>query len=175
MTSSTGYEDGSDPFWQCIICDHFFLNHLAHALDVQFKSTNQLHDLDEIIDLGWETLRYIPVTHPDQSTFLNNLADDLHTRFKLNGRVHDLDKAIELGRDALKFIPVAHSDWSIVLKTLASALCTQLDLTDQQDHSDEATALQRELEGVELQTGPHGQDQNPSTADSMQNMGGSAL
>ncbi|KAG2099614.1 uncharacterized protein F5147DRAFT_655798 [Suillus discolor] len=81
-----------------------------------------MSDLDESIELQWDTLLLHPLSHSGQSLSLNNLAVSLINRFQQHGIMADLDEAIELRRDALLLRPPSHSDRFMSLKNLAVSL-----------------------------------------------------
>jgi hypothetical protein len=61
------------------------LKMLGIALEMRFKRTGSMQDLDQSISNSEQAVASIPIDHPDRGVYLNNLGIVLQTRFKQTG------------------------------------------------------------------------------------------
>ncbi|KAG1796582.1 CHAT domain-containing protein, partial [Suillus variegatus] len=108
------------------------------------RMQNEPLDLDEVISLHYDALRYYNTGHADRGQLLGNLAIMLQTRFERRGTGNDLDQAIALAREALSLHPVGHPDRSSSLNNLATLLSSHFQHRGNDEDLDQTIILLRE-------------------------------
>ncbi|KAG1794296.1 hypothetical protein EV424DRAFT_1548015 [Suillus variegatus] len=101
-------------------------------------------DLDEVISLHYDALRYYNTGYASRGQLLCNVSVMLLTRFKRRGNGKDLDQAFALQTEELALCPVGHTGRSMSLNNLANILFSRFDLRGNDEDLDEAIALDRE-------------------------------
>ncbi|KAF8212896.1 hypothetical protein K438DRAFT_1751309 [Mycena galopus ATCC 62051] len=120
----------------------------ARAPVKQEDKVKESTDLQRIIELQREALKFFPLSHAGRSDALNNLANALHAHFSWNGSSQEaLEESICLYRQALELRPSPHSRRAGSLASWASALATRYkdthnpdDLTASILHAQEASS-----------------------------------
>ncbi|KAG2111019.1 CHAT domain-containing protein [Suillus clintonianus] len=102
------------------------------------------HDLDEVISLHYDALRYYGTMHDCRGPLISNLGEIVLTRFERRGNEQDLDDAIMLHRDALALRPVGHPNRSMSLNNIANALFTRFKHRGNDQDLDDAIMLHRD-------------------------------
>ncbi|KAG2125692.1 CHAT domain-containing protein [Suillus clintonianus] len=118
-------------------------NHLVDRAE-RCLQRDDPHDLDEVISLHYDALRYYDSMDDRRAQLLNNLANVLSTRFEHRGNDQDLCDAVMLLRDALALHPVGHPDRSKSLNNLAIVLSTHFEHRGNDQDLDDAVMLHRD-------------------------------
>ncbi|KAG2141110.1 CHAT domain-containing protein [Suillus clintonianus] len=137
--------------------DGHVIGHMKPAASILPLSPNQLagrakrclqrddpHDLDEVISLHYDALRYYHITHACRGQLLCNLGGILCTRFQRRGNSQDLNDALMLHREALALQPVGHADRSISLSNIATVLSIRFGHRGNEQDLDDAVMLLRD-------------------------------
>ncbi|KAG2156326.1 CHAT domain-containing protein [Suillus clintonianus] len=113
------------------------------------------HDLDEVISLHHDALRYYDSMHARRGHLLGNLGSLLNTRYRRQGNNQDLDDAVMLHRDALALRPVGHPRRSSSLNNLANVLSTRFEHRGNGQDLDDAAMLHRDTLALRPVGHPH--------------------
>lgn len=105
---------------------------------------DEIHGLDELVDMLRDTLRLQLEPSVDRSSSLVRFAVGLNMRFRQTGQLADLDEAVELLHEALELLPALHPNRLLPLHILAGLLGNRFRHTGQLVDLDEALELHRE-------------------------------
>ncbi len=129
------------------------LDLLSSVLHSRFRTSGDLHPLDEAIKFGGIRIDEPPASAGDHAGRLGNLGISLLDRYLATGDRDDLDQAIELDRRAVAALPKGHHDLAKYENNLGVALCHRYRATGSVEDLDEAVSSDRKAV-VTPSTGP---------------------
>ncbi|PQE08014.1 TPR domain-containing protein [Rutstroemia sp. NJR-2017a BBW] len=105
------------------------LSTLAAILDLQYKRTKNLDDLNRAIEAADMAVDATPQDYPDRFTYLSNLGSRLSKRFQQTDSLNDLNRAVEAANIAVNSAPQDDPDRATYLNNLGCYLSMQFERT----------------------------------------------
>ena len=120
------------------------LNNLGTKLEIRYKRTGKIEDLEEAIQVARQAVDVTPKDHPDLAAWLNNLGTKLESRYERTGKMEDLKEAIQVARQAVDVTPKDHPDLAAWLNSLGTKLESRYERTGKMEDLEEALRVARQ-------------------------------